>query len=687
MGVSRLTTFLSSSPLLRRRLVVLSSPNTSISALQPSDSLLGPDWSSDDIVISPGTTMHWVIDASSLAHHLAPQVDFAYAGRYRAIEEKTIQFLDALSAASPPNSSAHFIFDGGLPASKLATRRSRELSKLAQLRAILVDWVDVGPKHRASGAKKKKRKSKSKAAAEKKPWPHHKAPLLPLLAIEATRRVAQEWGKTPRDSRFSASMYFASEDGDRLCAGVAQRLSGTGSGGSVFVLSNDSDFSIFEGVSFLPLSSLQFFPPSDEDTDRDPETPPITLTANFYSSSLLSKALSLPVSRFPLFAALAGTDYVQPTAFPHRLLSHMTSRKTNIPPLNQAPDNIALSTGYVRSFPPNATLQSILSDIERACGTAEDAKVAVEAITAAMRSYLPEVPVDGVEEHLHASIQPVLLYSRFMCVGFFEDTSRTSCWTSSLLPDGVLQWAWGWSAVIFGAEVLQEEYVRGSWKVTVEVRKGQDRYAEIEERPVTFDRLVEVAKDLGYRGGRDVPPLLRWLKESSSSDKERLVTRSVEVPPALFARFPEKERAVGTALAGFFQSYAACVSTVKPLYAAALVVAAESWLSQRSVTPAVDIDRDNISLPNRPPLAFVHMCSHLQAYLLSFGLLLRALKLPLQFLDGTMVWFDVFEAARRYEDIEMDTGSDDDVEWGEFESCVRTAWGKVLWEYVSAIAQ
>ncbi|KAJ3337198.1 hypothetical protein HDU93_001440 [Gonapodya sp. JEL0774] len=641
MGVIRLTTFLSSSAALKRQFALLSPSNSS----RPCDYVTNPPTANGNLVVGPNTPVDIVVDASSLAHYLSSKVDYTYIGTYKALEKATFDFLTALGRASPPKSSAHLIFDGGVPPGKLGTRRSREVEKLVKVRGIVERWGVEGTMSKNTKSAKRKKKNTETRRGLKKEWCDRRGGVLPLLAVEAVQRAAQSWTNTNHRIKFDVFCNFATEDGDRICVGVARKLADKHGGrGVVVVVSNDSDFVVFEGIFYVPLSSLTF-PASESPSD----TQPFSLTASLHTSTILAQALTLPISRLPLLAALSGTDYTPPSVLPHRLLSHMKSRQHSGPIVPNLPDNIALAAGYIRSFHPDAPLKFILEDLERVCSLSEDGVAAMIGIRNALESYVPTNPL-STDLHPPSHIQSVLLHSRFLCVGSFEDVSRASCWSSSLISCGALPWAWSWSVIRWGDPGLIERYAKGQWVLAVELRKGKDRYAQVEGTPVALNSLVEIAREVGgYGGDNDVTKLSQWLAVmSDNTQREAVAAQCLDVPPSALGWSLPSHRGVAIGLAGFFTAYTRTVGStptaaLNPVEAAALILVAGRWLSRL--------------------------------------LLLVALHLPNYIVDAAMAWFDGIEAARAFDELEWweEELMSEEWTWGRWVGQDTEQWALTVW--------
>ncbi|GAA6041331.1 hypothetical protein JCM8097_007666 [Rhodosporidiobolus ruineniae] len=97
--------------------------------------------------------------------------------------------------------------------------------------------------------------------------------------------------------------YCAEEEADSPTAELAQRLNG-------YVVSNDSDYFIYPARcrGYVPLSSIEYGPYNQPRLELVPLDTPPSLRLTVFQQPEVARALALPPSHLPVFAALVGND-------------------------------------------------------------------------------------------------------------------------------------------------------------------------------------------------------------------------------------------------------------------------------------------------------------------------------------------------------------------------------------------
>ncbi|KJE96782.1 hypothetical protein CAOG_07052 [Capsaspora owczarzaki ATCC 30864] len=243
---------------------------------------------------------HVSVDGFAVVYFLHRQIEWTYGGDYSKFRESVVHFVESFRKA---NCMLHVYMDGTTPAMKLDTVVAREQQKIervaAALQLVCQDSDAAAAASSNAAAAAAAHQASAATSHDGSEDDHHGnasgAPaasnvirsqtldkqVLPPMIVRAFTDVMHE---------LKVDMRYCDNEADDVVAFMAKR-------NNAIALSNDSDFLIGDvpcGYCPLPSISIQ--------ADR--------IVLELFKSSEFSKALKMHHTLLPLFASLAGNDYM-----------------------------------------------------------------------------------------------------------------------------------------------------------------------------------------------------------------------------------------------------------------------------------------------------------------------------------------------------------------------------------------
>lgn len=354
-----------------------------------------------------------VIDGNAYVYFLyCGRLDWVQGGQYQDFAELLRLHISALCGAG---FDLVFLFDGPLPSQKHQNRLERDTDKIAKIASTLHELDRT-----------------TRTAGSTVPASNMRHFLLPPLALDVTLQTLR-----------TLPVIF------EVCAGeadgaVAKLARQTGA----YVMSRDSDYFVYDigDAGYIPLDTLQV--PLNESQGQ-------TIVAIVYRPRDIVIHLGIPPALLPLFASLAGNDYVDSHIFEAEILAHShdatsgPARQAKVPG-NSAFSRIRATVRFLQQYASTSSGQSekIMDDIVAKIHQDDDAKMQLRATLAeSVRQYDPlatgEVDDDamkGIPSHIVTAfregrfsfkLMDVLMSNSFWCTPFLEDVKRESAWVMS----------------------------------------------------------------------------------------------------------------------------------------------------------------------------------------------------------------------------------------------------------------
>jgi XPG domain containing len=329
-----------------------------------------------DSVNASGAEFTMIVDGSSFTYHVAKAINWINGPQYDqlASEVKTLA-LSLASLARPL-----FIFDGNLPLYKINERLERNSGKLDTIKSILAHTVNGTVCTYASS-------------------------VLPCFAVQVAIDTLKKLGMNVTVSYGEADCVIAHHSRIYGCP----------------VLSQDSDFFLYDIPAYIPLNSLSF-------NDG-------VLYYKVFTPSRTCTCLGLPQSHMPMLAILGGSDYVTGQDMDQ---IYSDSPNLNIKSANrQRWPQIILLIKSLASLDFMEAKEKLISMFNEE--HSDTLRIAIEMASQHLNSPVVLQPpsthrelYDGMRQGIiHPKIIEVLETQNFWCNPFLENVNDTSCWKSS----------------------------------------------------------------------------------------------------------------------------------------------------------------------------------------------------------------------------------------------------------------
>ncbi|KAM0790885.1 hypothetical protein ACM66B_004724 [Microbotryomycetes sp. NB124-2] len=212
-----------------------------------------------------------IVDGSAFMFHVGLD-DALRGGNYDQLQETVESYIDYWKGCGL---EPEFVFDGPSGSEKQETVLGRAQQSLDRVTRYMNDLNE---------------------AQLQLPHEIKKAAKLPLLSQSACLQALR--------NRY-VPFHFAEGEADSPTAWLASERSG-------YVMSNDSDFHIFDGQhrGYIPMQSVVYGPANDAHVGWQALNAPATMTFTVHHSRDLAQLLRIPRDRLPLLAALIGNDLV-----------------------------------------------------------------------------------------------------------------------------------------------------------------------------------------------------------------------------------------------------------------------------------------------------------------------------------------------------------------------------------------
>ncbi|KAG0251804.1 hypothetical protein DFQ27_008514 [Actinomortierella ambigua] len=423
----------------------------------------------DPSAVAP-STRYLVLDGNAYIHHIyCGQYEWTYGGQYSAFVNYLIGNIQAIQAVG---FTPIFLFDGPLPLQKLQTRLARDTEKISRIGRVLSDI-----EHKSLGGVSMTCSLSSSSSASSSPNPYVTNGasnirtahfLIPPLVLDITLQ-------TLRDLKVELCVCDGEADG--LVAQLTREKSLEDGVIEAYALSKDSDYFIYDtGLApkggYIPLDTFI--------VTRDSTTGEISISASVYTQESVANHLGIVAECLPLFASLAGNDYVRPETF-ERQIAHALEASTGqklSKSSNIHQTRIRATAAFLRAFGAGKDthdkderlhgkqlIHHILHEIfdERRHlypkETAEESAELRQAILDSMDQYSPsDQPIDISSSSLSGlggsvqmreafrtgqfsfKLMDVVSNGMFWCTPFLEDTGRESAW---LVSRELRRWVYG----------------------------------------------------------------------------------------------------------------------------------------------------------------------------------------------------------------------------------------------------
>ncbi|KAG0053430.1 Protein asteroid 1 [Gryganskiella cystojenkinii] len=308
MGVLGLYSYFESKSLGQRK--SWSSSSTSSSSFSAIPHAPTPSTVDHDNVLSK--TRYFILDGNAYIHHLyCGQFEWIWGGQYSGFVNLLTAHIAALEACG---FRLQFLFDGPLPLQKLQTRLNRDTEKIHKMTRVMGDLEHYhvlglnGSAHEGlelmSGGGATRTPGNTGAGGGGGGGNRSSSQfLIPPLVMEVTLQTLRSLG---------IEMMVCDGEADGLVAQLAMEKSMESGVEEAYAVSKDSDYFIYntglaENGGYIPLDSLF--------VAKDPKTLVITISATVYSQAAVAEHLGIRPMFLPLFASLAGNDYLRPEAF------------------------------------------------------------------------------------------------------------------------------------------------------------------------------------------------------------------------------------------------------------------------------------------------------------------------------------------------------------------------------------
>eukprot|EP01138_Halocafeteria_seosinensis_P008939 gb/GECG01009136.1/.p1 GENE.gb/GECG01009136.1/~~gb/GECG01009136.1/.p1 ORF type:complete len:791 (+),score=82.58 gb/GECG01009136.1/:1-2373(+) len=274
-----------------------------------------PQVFSEQHELEPGSRL--VVDAKGLGYFLYttetdpdnPPLDYLHGGEYAALYQRVVAFVERLrrSGIVP-----FFVVDGLPDPKKSATSQSRTEDCQADLRELerILSLLQEHPSGNGQSAT-------TRVLREFGPHKFVKPQL--LLATVLTALV--DSNVYVYRTRGEADIVIASLTSESKWKEATNALCGNGSTvgedtlstSPIYVLSNDSDFVIFDIPGVIPFADLQSYTENESNTIR--------MVARVFKARKLAEVTRIPVNFLPTFACLVGNDFTPTKGWLHRQMS------------------------------------------------------------------------------------------------------------------------------------------------------------------------------------------------------------------------------------------------------------------------------------------------------------------------------------------------------------------------------
>jgi hypothetical protein len=220
-----------------------------------------------------------ILDGNSFSFHIAKLINWMNGTQYKQLEN-LVKFYIKIFAA---NHKLFIVFDGSLAEYKIQERHSRNEDKVQK------------QKHIVANITKNCSYSQSMAAT-----------LLPPFSVSVVMEAIREIGG------LSVKVIVANEEADHLIGHLAKLHHG-------IVISQDSDFFIYNVPYYIPLGSLEclMIPSESKSSEKDHR-----LTVKRYSRAELANGIKVRRDHFYILAVLGGSDHFTKTEMESFYKSH-----------------------------------------------------------------------------------------------------------------------------------------------------------------------------------------------------------------------------------------------------------------------------------------------------------------------------------------------------------------------------
>ncbi|KAK3817239.1 MAG: PIN domain-like protein, partial [Benniella sp.] len=226
---------------------------------------------------------YFIIDGNAYIHHLyCGQFEWIWGGQYSSF---TILLTEHVRALQDCGFQLQILFDGPLPLQKLQTRQTRDTEKIQRMTRVVGDLEH----YRVMGQDPLSHKAGGRGSSYF---------LIPPLVMEVALQTLRSLG---------VDLMVCDGEADGLVAQLALVRSMDENVVEAYAVSKDSDYFIYNTGSspkggYIPFDSLL--------VSTDSHSKMTTITATVYSQSTIAQHLGIKSQFLPLFASLAGNDYL-----------------------------------------------------------------------------------------------------------------------------------------------------------------------------------------------------------------------------------------------------------------------------------------------------------------------------------------------------------------------------------------
>ncbi|RUS18743.1 XPG domain containing-domain-containing protein [Endogone sp. FLAS-F59071] len=355
-----------------------------------------------------------VIDGNAYVYFLyCGRLDWIQGGQYQDFAELLRRHISALCGAG---FDLAFLFDGPLPSQKHQNRLERDTEKITKIASTL---QELDRTTRTAG-------STVPASSMRRLF------LLPPLALDVTLQTLRT---------LPVTFEVCAGEADGAVAKLARQT-------GAYVMSRDSDYFVYNigDAGYIPLDTLKV--PLNESQGQN-------IVATVYHPRDIAMHLGIPPALLPLFASLAGNDYVSSHIFEAEMLAYSHDTASGGPagqakaPGNSAFVRIHATAMFLQQYAgTSGQFEKIMDDIVAKIHQDDDARMKLRAMLAeSVRQYDPlatgEVDADalkGIPSHIVTAfregrfsfkLMDVLTNNIFWCTPFLEDVERENAWVMS----------------------------------------------------------------------------------------------------------------------------------------------------------------------------------------------------------------------------------------------------------------